>query len=55
MLKPLLAIITLNYELLSDECLVHSRDNPDYLNYLKMYRYRKFLDPILITWRCQHA
>jgi len=53
MLKPLLAIIAVNYELLSDECLVHSRDNPDCLNYHK--KYIKFLDLILITSRCQHA
>jgi len=55
MLTPLLAIIAINDELLSDECLVHSRDNPYCLNYLKMCRYIKFLDLILITSRCQHA
>jgi len=53
MLTPLLAIIAVNYELLSDECLVHSRVNPNCLNYLKMYI--EFLDLILITSRCQHA
>ena len=55
MLTPLIAIIAINYELLSDECLVHSRDNPDCLNYLKMYRYIKFFDLILITSGCQHV
>ena len=37
MLAPLLAVITSKSKLLSDEFSVHSRDDPDCLNFFKMY------------------
>jgi len=39
-------------QLLSDECSVHSQNNPYCLNFLKTYI--KFLDLIVSTLRCQH-